>query len=49
MFGLPYGVGRIVKGTKANFVAYSADPLSYEGHIEVLAVNNKVYFKPKQL
>jgi imidazolonepropionase-like amidohydrolase len=49
MFGLPYGVGRIVPGTKANFVAYTADPLSYEGHIELVAVNNKVYFQPRQL
>ena len=47
-FNLPSGVGQVLVGTKANFVAFSGDPLSLDSTIQLQALGGFVDCKPLQ-
>jgi imidazolonepropionase-like amidohydrolase len=40
MYNLPFGVGRLVVGTQANFVLFEGNPLSFEGRPKLVAVGD---------
>lgn len=48
MFEIGGGVGRVQVGTKANFVVFSGNPLTYDGRIMISASGNKVSCVPQQ-